>query len=280
MTEYFAQFFPSDSPFTRPMIAFILLTLRYFLIAGGAFIIYYVLRADKKKLYKKIQTRFATAKDFKREIAYSMSTFFVFSAMIFIIRHPLMLEYSKIYKDIHEHSWAYFFFTIILMIIIHDTYFYWAHRLMHHPKIYDKVHKVHHLSINPSPWASFSFHPLEAVIEFSVVIIFSFLFPVHVFALLTFSLFMMLENVMGHLGYEFLPKYFNKNPLTKWVNTSTNHNMHHQYFKSNYGLYFTFWDRIMGTLHPKYEARFEEVAGMKLPEEAESNHNDLMPQIH
>lgn len=34
--------------------------------------------------------------------------------------------------------------------------------------------------------------------------------------------------------------------------------MHHQYFTGNYGLYFLFWDRWMGTLHPDYEARFDQ----------------------
>jgi sterol desaturase/sphingolipid hydroxylase (fatty acid hydroxylase superfamily) len=35
--------------------------------------------------------------------------------------------------------------------------------------------------------------------------------------------------------------------------------MHHQYFKGNYGLYFLFWDRIMGTLREDYDARFDAV---------------------
>jgi sterol desaturase/sphingolipid hydroxylase (fatty acid hydroxylase superfamily) len=26
------------------------------------------------------------------------------------------------------------------------------------------------------------------------------------------------------------------------------HNLHHERFNGNYGLYFTFWDRLMGTL--------------------------------
>ena len=35
--------------------------------------------------------------------------------------------------------------------------------------------------------------------------------------------------------------------------------MHHQYFKENYGLYFTYWDRLMNTLHKDYDARFETI---------------------
>ncbi len=43
------------------------------------------------------------------------------------------------------------------------------------------------------------------------------------------------------------------------VNTSVNHNQHHQFFKGNYGLYFTFWDRVMGTLRTDYDKYFDEV---------------------
>ena len=39
--------------------------------------------------------------------------------------------------------------------------------------------------------------------------------------------------------------------------------MHHQYFKGNYGLYFTFWDKIMGTTNKNYDRRFEEVTALK-----------------
>jgi len=39
--------------------------------------------------------------------------------------------------------------------------------------------------------------------------------------------------------------------------------MHHQYFRGNYGLYFTIWDRIMGTLNKNYDNTFEEITTRK-----------------
>ena len=56
---------------------------------------------------------------------------------------------------------------------------------------------------------------------------------------------------MGHLGYETFPKSLIKHPIGKWQNNATNHNLHHQLSKYNYGLYFTFWDRLMGTYQAK-----------------------------
>ena len=60
------------------------------------------------------------------------------------------------------------------------------------------------------------------------------------------------------LGFELLPKNAAKSPILKWVNTSVSHNQHHQFFTGNYGLYFSFWDRMMGTLREDYEDHYEQ----------------------
>jgi sterol desaturase/sphingolipid hydroxylase (fatty acid hydroxylase superfamily) len=47
-----------------------------------------------------------------------------------------------------------------------------------------------------------------------------------------------------------------------WGNltTTTHHDLHHNgSFNHNYGLYFTWWDRLMGTEHPCYREIFREV---------------------
>ncbi|MEO6316932.1 MAG: sterol desaturase family protein [Chitinophagaceae bacterium] len=149
------------------------------------------------------------------------------------------------------------------MFIIHDTYFYWTHRLMHHKKLFRLFHLVHHHSTNPSPWAAYSFHPLEAVVEAGIFAVFLFIIPVHPLHFYIFFFFMIVYNVYGHLGYELYPKGFSRHWLGKWVNTSVSHNQHHQYFKGNYGLYFTFWDRLMGTIRNDYEKQFEAVKSKK-----------------
>jgi len=102
-----------------------------------------------------------------------------------------------------------------------------------------------------------AFHPLEAVVEAGIIVVVVFLFPVHPLAIGIFLLFMMLYNVYGHLGYELYPKGFSKSLIGKWINTSVNHNQHHVHFKGNYGFYFLFWDRMMGTVRPDYDERFE-----------------------
>jgi sterol desaturase/sphingolipid hydroxylase (fatty acid hydroxylase superfamily) len=160
---------------------------------------------------------------------------------------------------------VYFIFSIILALIIHDTYFYWAHRLMHHPKLFKIFHLVHHKSTNPTPWAAYAFHPLEAIVEGGVIWLIVFIIPIHPIAITTFTLLMIIFNIYGHLGFEIYPKWAINSPIGKWLNPSTNHNMHHKYVKDNYGLYFRFWDEIMKTTNPKYDETVEELLGEKAP---------------
>jgi Delta7-sterol 5-desaturase len=239
---------------------------KYFLIAGPAFLIFYVL-LKKRILDKKIQSRFPKFKDYAREIGFSTLSIIIFSVP------PLLMLYSDsirpnttFYTDIDKFGMAYLILAFPLMLLMHDTYFYWIHRLMHLPWLFKMVHLVHHKSTNPSPWAAYAFHPLEAIAESLIFVIFLFTIPIHNIHLMTFFVFSLVYNVYGHLGFELYPKSFNKHWFGKWMNTSVGHNQHHQYFKGNYGLYFTIWDRLMGTLRTDYDAAYEELKTRKKSE--------------
>lgn len=231
---------------------------RYFIIAGIAFLLFYVLLKNISR-FKKIQPQSPKLDDYAREIGYSVMTIAIFAvAPVVLLGIPAIAKHTTFYRNIGTHGWLYFFLAFPLMFIMHDAYFYWAHRLMHHKKIFKAFHLVHHKSTNPSPWAAYSFHPLEAIVEIGIFPVFLFTIPIHFWHLFIFFFLMIVYNVYGHLGYELYPNGFNKTRIGRWVNTSTSHNQHHQYFKGNYGLYFTFWDRLMGTLRPDYDKRFDE----------------------
>src|SRR5689334_8492586 len=248
------SFFTSNKNFG---IIFLVILMRYLILASIAYLIFYVWKKGSVS-WKKIQTHFPERKDYFREITYSLGTAVIFAAIGFTVFVTPLVKYTQAYFKIGEYGLGYFLVSILMMILVHDTYFYWTHRAMHSKGIYRIVHKVHHLSTNPSPWAAMAFHPLESVIEGSVIVVIAFLFPVHPLAIAIFLLFMMIYNVYGHLGYELYPKGFSKSMVGRWINTSVNHNMHHQYFTGNYRLYFLWWDRWMGTLHPEYDKRFDE----------------------
>ena len=237
----------------------VLIGSRYLLLASLAFLIFYVL-LKKKIAGKKIQQKFPRLLDYTREIGFSILTIFIMAFIpAIVIGSPSLSKYTRFYTDIQQHSMTWFVLAFPVMAIIHDTYFYWMHRAIHHPRVFKLVHLVHHQSTNPSPFAAYSFHPLEAILEAGIFLVFVFTIPVHFYHLIFFFLFMIIYNVYGHLGWELYPKGFSKHWLGKWINTSVNHNLHHQYFKGNYGLYFLFWDRLMGTIRPDYDERFEAV---------------------
>jgi Delta7-sterol 5-desaturase len=234
---------------------------RYFIVAGIFFLLFYILLRPLKRA-RKIQQRFPKLDDYAREIGYSVITISIFAFVPLLILHfPFISRHTYFYTRIEQHGWLYFFLAFPIMFLVHDTYFYWMHRLMHHKKLFKTFHLVHHKSTNPSPWAAYAFHPLEAIVEAGIFPLFLFTMPIHSFHLFIFFFVMIVYNVYGHLGYELYPRGFNKHWLGKWINTSINHNQHHQYFKGNYGLYFTIWDRLMGTIRSDYDAQFERIKG-------------------
>ncbi len=220
--------------------------LRYFFLAGIGYFIFYSWK--NKHFYNiKIQKKSPEGKRVLYEVLYSILTLLIYCATSWLVFSWQKSGGTKIYLNLSQYSYSYFILSILIMIVIHDAYFYWTHRFMHLPKIFRWIHKTHHLSDNPTPWAAFSFHPLEAIISIGIIPLIVLLIPCHPFALFSFLTFMTLINVMGHLGYELFPKWLITSQIGKWQNTSTNHNIHHQQSICNFGLYFTFWDRVMCT---------------------------------
>jgi len=235
---------------------------RYLVVAGILFLLYYVI-FRQRWIFKKIQSKFPTRKDYLREIKFSLISMSIFVIVAWVMLRSSLSQFTLRYDSIETYGWGYWLLSIILMIFIHDTYFYWTHRAMHYPKIYRQIHAIHHKSRNPSPWAAFAFHPIEGVITAGVIVPISLLISFHSSALMVFLLFMMIYNAYGHLGYELYPKNFNKTIIGKWINTSVSHNQHHQKFNGNYGLYFLFWDRWMGTLRNDYDTDFNAINSKK-----------------
>lgn len=229
--------------------------MRYFIVAGIAFLLFYVVFKNPM-MHRKVQAKFPKMSDYGRDIFYSAISIAIFSAIsvwtIFIIS-----PYTNMYSNISDYSPVYYAFTFVWMFFVHDAYFYWAHRLMHHPKVFKWVHLIHHKSNNPSPWTAYAFHPIEAIVEALIVTIFAFSIPIHRSAIIIYMLFQILYNVYGHLGFEIFPKKLNQHWLGRWFNTSVAHNMHHKYSVKNYGLWTTIWDRLFGTMHEKYDEAYE-----------------------
>jgi Delta7-sterol 5-desaturase len=230
---------------------------RYLIAASVTFAIVWVLRRTSVKA-RKIQTREATAADMRREFLQSLQSALVYTfGAAFLIWGNEMGVFQLFRGSLGLGADL---LILVGIVIAHDAYFYWAHRTMHHPKLFKHFHRAHHRSITPTPWAAYSFAIPEAVVMFMFVPIWQFFVPTPGWVMFTWLNFQIIRNAMGHAGFEFFPRWWLSTPLTSWINTTVHHDLHHNGgFNTNYGLYFTWWDKWMGTEHPRYHEKFAEV---------------------
>lgn len=233
----------------------------YVVLAGGAWLVLHVILA-RWLARRRISDKAPTFGQMSREVLYSVRSLAVYGLVTACMAFAVASGWTQMYFRFDRYGWTWFFVSIGVIILIHDTWFYWTHRLMHHPRLFRLFHRTHHLSTNPSPWAAYSFSPLEALVQAGIAPLVLFTLPVHPLAFATFMLWQIGFNVLGHCGYELYPRWFVRSPLGRFFNTATHHAQHHETNRANFSLYFNFWDRLMGTNHQRYEERFEEVVGV------------------
>lgn len=191
----------------------------------------------------------------RREIRYSLLTSLIF-ATAGAGALSLWAEGWPVFRG--EAGLAAGALQLAALVGLHEVYFYWTHRLMHHPRLF-WMHRIHHLSRVPSPWTSFAFHPAEAAVQAAVIPLFLALVPTHPLTFLLFLAGMTLSGVVNHLGFEIFPRGTAEHPVGKWLVGPTHHAQHHSRFRLNYGLYFTVLDRWFGTESPEYGREFTRV---------------------
>ena len=188
-----------------------------------------------------------------REFRYSMLTCAIFALNGLYIFFGIEGGWVKIYDDPADYGALYWVISFVALVLAHDAWFYWTHRLLHMPWMFRRVHHLHHKSQQPTVWAAYAFAPFEAFINGTLVPIFVTLVPINGWAVFLFLAHMMLRNVMGHSGYELFPRYMPGNRLFGFFTNVYHHDLHHRDIeRGNYGLYFVWWDRLMGTEHPDY----------------------------
>jgi Delta7-sterol 5-desaturase len=255
---------PPRSPIDVALGAFVLNLLRYVVFALPAFVFFHR-RTPRRFLSRRLGPGPVSEKQARREIFYSLGSLAIFGLVGVWMYALAEAGLSRFYSD-DRYGPVWFVLSIPVMLLVHDTYFYWTHRFMHWKPIFKYVHKVHHLSHDPSPLAAYAFHPLEAVIEAGIGPLILLTLPVHRGAFLIFLTIQLFINVIGHLGFELYPRGFLRSSVGRWFNTTTHHHQHHQRMKWNFGLYFNVWDRLLGTNHPQYESTFEAITAPTTPE--------------
>lgn len=225
---------------------------RYFLIAGGAYLLFYLVLGKflaKQSLRRKPLMSCSLRKDIESS---------VLSAVVFALCAALILkEYglgvTLLYTDPHKYGLWYLGVSFVAVLILQDTYFYFLHRLFHHPWAFRWMHYGHHHSGEPTPWSSFAFDVPEAIVQSLFFIAVIFIVPLHFITLAAALITMTVWAVMSHLGFELFSSSFPHHWLGRWFIGSTHHWIHHRKYTVHYGLYFTFWDKLLSTQDPNYD---------------------------
>lgn len=228
---------------------------RYAVFAIGVWILLWIVLAGPLR-GRKIREATPPLRQLFTEFFVSLRSVAIFST--FALGPYLLERFGMLPGPEIGASWgpAWFWASLVLMVLAHDAFFYWAHRLMHDPRLFRRFHRRHHLSHNPSPFTAYSFDLGEAAVMAIFVPVWVLLVPTPWAAVGLFILHQIARNTLGHSGYELMPARADGRPMFDWLTTTTHHDLHHAQAGWNYGLYFTWWDRLMGTEHPEYHARF------------------------
>jgi sterol desaturase/sphingolipid hydroxylase (fatty acid hydroxylase superfamily) len=225
----------------------------YFIYFGGAFVLLWLV-AYRFIQHRKVQLkRRANAQQWIHEVKWSLIAQVGFVAGLLIFgdgKSPGLLV------QLDTSNLAILAAASLVMVIIDDAWFYWTHRMLHaNTRLYKSVHRIHHRSIDTTPLTGLSFHPLESfIINIPLAVLPIFIGVGQNFFVLAI-LISTFNNIAGHSGFEWAPKWWDRVPVLRAKAPSIHHNLHHEKSRGNYGLYFTFWDRQMGTQFADYEDR-------------------------
>ncbi len=232
------------------MIIFLLISgivfLRFLLVSGAYHFIFFTLLkkrfANRILNHKRIQR-----KQLLRELTYAFYGAWIFGGIGIITLYLWQKGILEIYEPLSLFPFWYIPISILLFLVLHDTYYYWMHRWMHHNNWLWKVHTAHHRSTTTGVLTAFSFHPIESILQAIFLPLFLWVVPMSIFGLFMILFIMTISATINHAGVEIYPKNRWMASFSKCVIGATHHDLHHKYSKKNYGLYFTFWDKIGGT---------------------------------
>ena len=142
-----------------------------------------------------------------------------------------------------EHPvWFVLWFPLVLLW--YSVHFFVTHRLLHTRALYRPVHSVHHRNVSTGPWSGISMHPIEHILYFSSLLI-HFVVPSHPIHLFFHMYWLSIGAATSHTGFDAL-LFRGKRVL---VIGYFHHQLHHRYFRCNYGSDDVPIDEWTGSFH-------------------------------
>ncbi|MCB5364725.1 sterol desaturase family protein [Pusillimonas sp. CC-YST705] len=131
---------------------------------------------------------------------------------------------------------------ILALMIWNDVHFWINHRLLH-TRLLKRFHLPHHRSVVTTPFATYAFHPVEALMLGNVILLPMVVHDFSFWSLASVPVFSLFFNCIGHANYDLWPQV----SYSHWFAASRRHHLHHACYHGNFGFQFTFMDRLFRT---------------------------------
>jgi lathosterol oxidase len=199
----------------------LIIQLRYVAVAGLFHGILWGRPEEKVRAFRLARQR-PTRQAVWREARTSLLVSFIYALPAAILIEAWKAGGTAIYEGSPQTAlgWAWLPLSVFVYLFLHDTYFYWSHRAMPLPRFYAATHRTHHISKQPTPWASFAFSPWEALISAWFVPALAFVIPIHIGAFLALLTIATVFAVCNHAGWEVWPKAFLDGPVGRQLMTA------------------------------------------------------------
>lgn len=222
----------------------------YFGTAVPGFIFQFMQSMKSRKVQPNKQH--SLSEQFKCFRTVMMSKSFIYLPLIMLLFwavHALNLYVPYTYDTMP--TWYSMIPRMIFCLVCEDAWHYWAHRLLHHPKLYGPIHKLHHTYNIPFGLAAEYAHPIE-----TMTLGVGFFIPLpfvcdHLFVFWCWLAVRMMQTIDVHSGFYF--PYLNPLYLLPFYGGVRFHDFHHSYFNANFASTFTYWDWLCGTDGPYWE---------------------------
>jgi len=152
-----------------------------------------------------------------------------------------------------------------ILLLIMDCAMYVLHRFAHSRYLFSIMHRTHHRYERVRPLTLFALSPVENLGFGFLWLIVIAVYPASWIGMSAYLAINVAFGAIGHLSVEPFPDRWKNWPILNYISTSSFHAQHHNDLNYNFGFYTLLWDRLFGTLSPRYKTEFG-----RLPSSAKS----------